>query len=211
MPFVASACRWHGPICNMNDRCAKEGDSMQELNDYSGEFNPAIKYKDFSKEVLLKALNSYASYIRRLDGIWYLTVKEQVNDEVAFTCDRLVWNKMEVRDAELTRKLFKIEGNDVSAMFKTLQMSPWTWNLRHHFELKTLHHGIWTVNRCPVLLALENEGEGREQRICCQIETELFQIRAYYINRQMKVTPLKLPPRRRPDEIACQWEFKLEE
>jgi hypothetical protein len=198
-------------MCNMDNRCTKEGDSMQELNDYSGEFNPAIKYKDFSKEALLKALNAYASYIRRLDGIWYLTVKEQVNDDMAFVCDRLVWDKMEVHDADMIRKLLRIEANDVAAMFKTLQMSPWTWNLRHHFELRTPHHGIWTVNRCPTLLALENEGEGREQRICCQIETELFQIRAHYINPQMKVRPLKLPPRKGRDEVACRWEFKIEE
>ncbi len=29
------------------------------------------------------------------------------------------------------------------------------------------------------------------------------------INRKIRVTPLKLPPRNSPDEIACKWEAKM--
>lgn len=184
---------------------------MPELSDYSGEFRPDIKYADFSKEMLLKALDAYANYIRRVDGVWYLTVKEQVDDDMAFKCDSLVWDRMEIHDVDLTRKMFNIQTNDVAAMLKALQMSPWTWNLEHHFELVSPNRGIWTVTRCPTLLALEKEGEGRERRICCQIETHLYEIRAAFVNPKMKVTPLKLPPRNGPDEIHCQWEFTLEE
>jgi hypothetical protein len=43
------------------------------------------------------------------------------------------------------------------------------------------------------------------------VETRLFEIRAKAINPKMKVTPLKLPPRKSKDEIACQWEFRLDE
>lgn len=184
---------------------------MNELGDYSGEFDPDVTYADFSKDLLLKALKTYAGYIRKLDGIWYLTVKEQAGDDMAFACDRMVWDRMEVHDVEVTRKLFKIESNDVTAVIKALQMSPWTWNLEHRFELKNANHGVWTVTRCPTLLALENEGEGRERRICCQIETELISLRAHTINPRIRVTPLKLPPRTKQDEVHCQWEFKLED
>lgn len=190
---------------------SKERRPMQELSDYSGQFDPKITYKDFSKELLLKALEAYADYMRKLQGTWYLTVKQQMNDDVASSCDRLVWDKMQVNDVEMTFKLLKIEGNDVAALFKSYQMRPWAWNLKHHFELKSPRHGIYTVTRCPSLLALEREGEGREQRICGQIEPELFRIRAHHINPQIKVTPLQLPPRRSPGEIACQWEYTLEE
>ena len=183
---------------------------MNELSDYSGEFDPSVTYENFSRDFLLKALKAYAGYIRKLDGIWYLTVKQQADDDMAFVCDRLVWDKMEVHDVETTCKLFKIGSMDVAALIKALQMSPWTWNLEHHFELKDANHGVWTVTRCPTLLALEKEGEGRERRICCQIETELIALRAHTINPRIKVTPLKLPPREKKDDIHCQWEFKLE-
>ncbi len=183
---------------------------MKELNDYSGEFNPDLTYADFSKGLLLEALKTYAAYIRKLDGTWYLAAKEKAGDDMAFVCDRMVWDRMEVHDVEVTRKLFRIENTDVAALIKALQMSPWTWNLEHRLELKNANHGIWTVTRCPTLLALENEGEGRERRICGQIETELIALRAHTINPRIRVTPLKLPPRTSRDEVHCQWEFKLE-
>lgn len=184
---------------------------MTERNDYDGPFDPNIRYADFSKEFLLKALKSYADYIRKLDGIWYLSLKKRAGDDLAFETDLDVWKEMEVHDVRSTCKLFGITGNDVAAVIKATQMSPWAWVLEKHFELKSPRLGIWTVTRCPTLLALEKEGEGRESRICRQVETKLFEIRARAINPKMKVTALKMPPRKSKDDIACQWEFRLDE
>jgi hypothetical protein len=184
---------------------------MTERNDYDGSFDPAISYEDFSKEFLLKALKSYGRYIHKLDGIWYLSLKKRAGDDLAFETDLDVWKTMEVHDVRSTCELFGIKGNDVETLIKATQMSPYAWVLDRHFELKSPRLGIWTVTRCPTLLALEKEGEGRESRICGQVETKLFEIRAKAINPKMKVTPLKLPPRKSKDEIACQWEFRLDE
>lgn len=184
---------------------------MSERNDYSGSFDPAISFEDFPKQLLLKALKSYAHYIRKLDGIWYLSVKKRVSDDLAFETDLDVWKIMEVHDIRSTCELFGIKGDDVAAALKANQMCPFSWVLDNHFELKNPRLGIWTVRRCPTLLALEEEGEGREKRICCQLEPKLFQIRASVINPRIKVTPIKLPPRHNKDDIACQWEFTLDE
>ena len=70
--------------------------------------------------------------------------------------------------------------------------------------------GIWTVTRCPSLLALEREGQGRERRICQVQETKNYTLRARTINPNMKAIPLKLPPRQNGDDIHCQWEFRIE-
>jgi hypothetical protein len=32
---------------------------------------------------------------------------------------------------------------------------------------------------------------------------------AKYVNPDIKIVPLKLPPRKSKDDIACQWELKL--
>jgi hypothetical protein len=188
----------------------REGGRVREITDYSGEFDPGIAYKDFSKDFLLKALKVYSHYIRKLDGIWYLTAKQQAGDDLALACDMQVWDEMEVHDVEMTCKLFNVQSNDVTAMFKSLQMSPHSWNLEHHFELLSPDRGIWTVTRCPSLLALEREGQGRERRICQVQETKNYALRARTLNPNMKVIPLKLPPRQNSDEIHCQWEFRIE-
>ncbi|MCK4792529.1 MAG: hypothetical protein KAV87_52860 [Desulfobacteraceae bacterium] len=183
---------------------------MKELTDYSGEFDPNIRYEDFSKNSLLELLNAYSDYIRKLDGFWYLMVKDRMGDDEAFACDTNVWEKMYAIEFEMTRKLFKIKGNDVVALMKAFQMSPWTRTYRHSMELQSPHHGILTVTHCPTLLALEREGEGREERICQQLEPKLFRKQADFFNPEIQVRALKLPPRKSKDEVHCQWEFKLE-
>jgi len=77
-------------------------------------------------------------------------------------------------------------------------------------ELKSPNHGVFTVTHCPALLALEREGEGREERICQQLELELFIMQAKFFNPEMQVRALKVPPRKSKDDVPCQWEFKLE-
>jgi hypothetical protein len=162
---------------------------VTERNNYDGNFDPDIRFEDFSTDVMVKAVRVYGQYIRVLDGTWYLAVKGKANDDLAAACDRAVWDKMEIHDVEITRKLFNIRGSDVSAMLKCLQMSPWTWSSEHHFKLKDPNHGVWTVSCCPTLLALEKEGGGRERRICGLIETELLQTRARAVNPKMKAIP----------------------
>lgn len=184
---------------------------MSELADYSGEFDPGITYSDFSKDVLLKALKAYADYIRKLDGIWYLAVKDRADDDLALACDMAVWDRMEVHDVQMACDLFSAGSGDVAALFKSMQVNPHSWNLEQRFELLSPKRGIWTVTRCPSLLALEREGQGRESRICQIQETKNLALRARTINPKMKAIPLKLPPRKSEEEIHCQWEFRIEE
>ncbi len=184
---------------------------MEDLDDYSGGFNPGMAYRDFSKDVLLKALRAYANYIRKLDGIWYLAVKDRSDDDLALACDMAVWDQMEVHDVQMTCDLFNARSGDVAAMFKSLQMSPHSWNLEHRFELLSPKRGIWTVTRCPSLLALEREGQGRERRICQVQETKNYALRARTVNPKMKAIPLKLPPRKSGEDIHCQWEFRIDD
>ncbi|MFC1970220.1 DUF6125 family protein [Chloroflexota bacterium] len=182
---------------------------MKELIDYSGEFDPSIKYDDFSKGFLLKLLNAYSEYLLRVDGFWYLTVKERMSDEEAFTCDRKVWEKLQIYELETTCKLFKIQGNDVATMMKGMQMSPWMWIYKYDIELKSPNHGLLTITHCPTLLALEKEGQGREKNICQMLEPDLFKLIADFFNPKIEVQALKIPPRKSKDEICCQWDFSL--
>jgi len=184
---------------------------MKELTDYSGKFDPNIKYEDFSKGFLLGLLNAYSEYLLRVDGFWYLTVKERMGDEEAFACDMKVWEKAQIYELETTCKLFKIQGNDVATLMKGLQMSPWMWIYKFNMELENPNHGILTITHCPTLVALEREGQGREQKICQMLEPKLFRLIADFFNPEIEVKALKLPPRKSQDEIACQWEFWIEE
>ncbi|MDD5094139.1 MAG: DUF6125 family protein [Dehalococcoidia bacterium] len=184
---------------------------MSELEDYAGPFSPDVKYEDFSRDMLLELLSLQSDYMQKADGLWYVTVKNRVGDDVAFESDMWVWERAHVWELEQTTKLFKIGGHDVAALFKALQVSPWLRALKAQYDLKNSNYGIWTVLHCPTLIGLEKEGEGREKRICQKWDRKCKQLLADFFDPRIKATALKLPPRKSKDDICCQWEFKLKE
>ena len=46
--------------------------------------------------------------------------------------------------------------------------------------------------------------------MCREMEPKTMGIIAHYFNPEIKVTGLKLPPRKDYSDCCCQWEFKLE-
>ena len=77
-------------------------------------------------------------------------------------------------------------------------------------QMRDKNYGMLTVRRCRWLEWFERTGDMEFLKWSCEfLDPEVFANVAYLTNPKIKVTPLKLPPRESPDEIACQWEFKL--
>ncbi len=183
---------------------------MSELIDYSGEVNPNLKWEHFSKELLLEALRAYAQYAYRVDAFWYLTVKGRLGAEETVACNIQAMEKSAPYEVEIVRKLFKIQENDVAGLVKFQQTRPWSWIFTSKHEFKNSNHAIFTITHCPILEGMEKEGEGREQYTCREDHVKALRLQASCFNPKIKVEPLKLPPRNSKNEIACQWELKLE-
>lgn len=183
---------------------------MSKLRDYSGQLNPNLKLEDFSKDVLVKLLKMCGRLYLAVDGFWYLSVKEKMNNDMALDCDLWVWRKQCRNEIERITKLLNIQEKDVVSFFKAFQLSPWTWNLQYAMEVKSSNFGILTVTQCSILEALEKEGEGRERTFCKEVESIMFRMYLDYFNPRIGVRFLKLPPRKNKQEIACQWEFKID-
>ena len=183
---------------------------MTELMDYSSKFDPEFSHDRFTKETLLKLLKAYSEHLIRIDGYWYLTVMDKWGDDEAFDCDLRVWEKAQLREVQEISSLLNIHGDDVATLMKYKQVSPWIWIYGREVDIKNNDHAIVTYHTCPTLSALEKEGTGREKRICHELEPKLMAIMAHYFNPNIRVTPLKLPPRKSNSDICCQWEFKLD-
>ena len=183
---------------------------MSELRDYSGEVNPNLKWEHFSKELLLEALRAYAQYNRKVDALWYLAVKERLGAEEASILNTQVIENSSTYQIEIIRKVFKIQENDVAGFVKFLQTWPWSWIVTKKFEFKSSNHVIYTITHCPILEGMEKDGEGREQYVCHEDHVRGVRRQASLFNPKIKVEPLKLPPRNSKNEIACQWELRLE-
>src|SRR5512137_566557 len=183
---------------------------MTELVDYSGGFDLAFSHEKLKKETLLKLLRAYNDYLLRVDGYWYLTVMNKWGNEEAFDCDVKLWEKAQVCEMNTISSLLGIRGDDVASLFKYLQVSPWMHIYVATLDLCNPNHGLLTINHCPTLISLEKEGTGREKRICQELEPKLMGIQAGFFNPQIKVTPLKVPPRTEYKDCCCQWEFRLD-
>ena len=185
------------------------GDTVTQLNDYSGEFLPNLQLNDFSPSTLAELSALYCKLYMAMDGFWYLTVKERISNEEALACDIQTWERVcKYEMAKITKQL-NIQGNNVVALMKAIQVTPWIRQTQFKIEVRSDNNAILVITHCPTLIALEREGEGRENEICNQVDLKLFKYYASFFNPDIEVRSLKLPPRKSKDEICCQWEFNL--
>ena len=183
---------------------------MADLVEYSDKFDHKFSYDRFSKETLLKLLEAYSEYMRRIDGLWYLAVLDKWGNDEAFDCDLRVWEKYQPYETKSMSSLLNIRDDDVAAIMKYIQLTPSTWFRDYDLDLKSPNYGVMTVNHCPNLLSLEKEGTGREKLICQEVELKVLGSVVRHFNPNIKITGLKLPPRTDYSDCCCQWEYKLE-
>ncbi len=180
-----------------------------KLDDYSGDFIPNLKPSDLSAEAVDKLVKVYAQLYKAMDGFWYMGVMDLHGNDEALKIDIAVWEKLCIYEMDKITRAFNIKGNDMKAMMKAFQLSPWAWNIKSDFEMINDNHVIWKVKHCPTVAALEREGRGRENDICNNVEVRLNELYARYFNPNAEVRRLKTPPRKDKDDIYCIWEFKI--
>ena len=109
-------------------------------------------------------------------------------------------------------KVANYQPTTVREALKSLQLGPDN-NIAGLFpceyEFKGDNHVIMTVVQCRGLLAHERRAPEMIYQTCHMLEKAILE--KQLINLKIKATPLKLPPRESYEEIACQWELKLEE
>ncbi|MFC2002683.1 DUF6125 family protein [Chloroflexota bacterium] len=182
---------------------------LKKLRDYSGEFLPELKLEYFSSDARLELLKLSSRLYIGLDGFWYFAVQEKFGNDEALACDIKAWERTAKYEmAKLTKQL-NIQGNDVVALMKALQLTPWYWTIKSRIEIENQISAVLTVTYCPTLNALEKEGEGRESQICDEVEHKVFKAYASFFSPDVEIKCLKSPLGRSKDDICCQWRFKL--
>jgi|YNPNPStandDraft_1061719.scaffolds.fasta_scaffold08865_1 hypothetical protein len=165
--------------------------------------------ESYPRETLLRLLEAYSRLYIAVDGFWYLAVKGEFGNDKALEHDVWVWGKMCKREVEAISEALGVKERDVAAFFQVFTMTPWFRKMEYETELKGDGAGILTILRCPTLIALEQEGEGRERSICQGVDVDYFKRFAGCFNRDLEVTPKVIPPREEKKGICCQWEVRL--
>jgi hypothetical protein len=185
---------------------------MRNLKDYSGEYLPDFKLQDLSKDALVKLVEAASKDYIGIDGLWTSVIRKRYGDKLAFDCSREVWDTGWLREAERTVNALNINRKTIADLLKYLQVDPGFGAMfTVKCELINPNLGMATVLNCNTLLYAERHNDSQIQKLACEeLDVPLFTKTAHFFNPDMKVKVLKLPPRKSPDEIACQWEFRLE-
>lgn len=162
------------------------------------------------RETLLTTARAYCRLYQILDGLWYLSAKEKWGNDVAVERDLWVWGKVPKYEIQAIARVLGLQDKkDLRSFLRVFMLTPINASLEWRLERLTDTECIVTFTSCPILRALEKEGEGREKSICQEIDPVILQNYATAFNPDIVVKPLKLPPRLSPNDIACQWEITL--
>jgi len=181
----------------------------KKLSNYSNQFLPQVKPKDFTHEALAGLLKAYAKFLFGLDGMWYRRVREKIADEV-LACDVQVWQDFVKFEVATIRRQLRIRGNDITALMKVLQLTPWFQLTESNIVIESNSRAILTVAYCATLDALENKSDRTEYESCTLVCQNIRKNIAHLLNPNIQAECLKSPPRKSRDDVCCQWEFSLE-
>ena len=187
---------------------------MSDRNDYSGPFDPDFRYEDLSKEALVRLAREYALVAHLLDRSGLTAVGLRYGQEVVEEIAIEEWRGASPIYGERIRKVMKIRGDDVPAIFKVLQLDPGFPGhyMDVHYEVVDEHHGFFELRSCGALLDVEPYGERAVTGMCHTIEDGTFDVTAQAVNPKARIRHVHRPPRMPADrQPHCRWEVVIDD
>jgi hypothetical protein len=111
------------------------------------------------------------------------------------------------------RTLMGIEGDDVPAIMKALQLDVGFVHqyMDVHYQVNDPLHGEFWLEHCGALLNVEPHGEERVFGMCHTIEDPTFDATAYATNPRARIRPIHRPPRVPADRVPhCHWTITID-
>ena len=187
---------------------------MKERHDYSGPFDPEFRYEDLSQEALVKLVREFALIAHLLTGAILTEIGMRYGPEAAEELAIAEWMGASPIYTERIREAMRIEGDDVGAIFKSLQLDP---GFAHQYmdvryEVVDETHGYFELAHCGALMQVEPFGERAVVGMCHHIEDPTFDTTVQAINPRARCRPVHRPPRSSPDGLPhCRWEVVIDD
>ena len=162
---------------------------------------------DIPKEKLADFIFMHLRDMWAVDGLYYLGIEEEFGTEAATDVDRKVWEIMGKIEARKIRNLFDITGDDISSMIKGLQYSGWALDLEDKEIIVEKDHAIVRNVRCRVQNTRLKKG--LKEFACKPVRWGFLKSFAKEFNPNIEVTCNVCPPDEHPDNLWCEWIFKM--
>jgi hypothetical protein len=188
-------------------------DFDEGMDDYSGPFRPDFRLEDLSKEALVRLCREYMLVAHLLDRAIMPAILQRFGPQAMEELAIEEWKGASPVYTERIRKAMRIEGDDVGAIFKSLQLDP---GFPHEYmdvryEVVDARRGYFWLERCGALQDVEPWGEERVVSMCHHIEDPTFDATVQSINPKAKCRPVHRPPRDPKDRVpVCRWELRID-
>jgi hypothetical protein len=186
----------------------------QGLADYSGPFRSDFRYEDLSREALVRLVREYAQAVHILDRSMCAAIGLSHGQKEVERLAIEEWRGASPVYGARLRRILGIEGNDVEAIFKVLQVDP---GFPHHYldvryEVVDERHGFFELAYCGALMDVEPWGDRMVTGMCHHIEDGTFDVTAQSINPKAHIRHVHRPPRVPSDRTPhCRWELVIDD
>ena len=142
-----------------------------------------------------------------VDGLYYLGIEEKFGTEAATEIDRQVWEIMGKIEARKLKEIFDINGDDIPSVMKALQYSGWALDLEDKEIIVEKNRGIIRNVKCRVQNTRLKKG--LVEFGCKPVRWGFLKSFAKEFNPDIEVSCNVCPPDKHPDDLWCEWEFKI--
>lgn len=160
---------------------------------------------------LEKLLDLFFLHVRnlwRVDGLYFLGIEERFGTDAATEIDTAVWEAMAELEAKSLMRLFGIEGKvDVATVVDLLLKT--SWALDQPFKTVEVGEGWATlsVDRCRTQEARLMKGLGEFP--CKKVRFGYLKKFVAALNPDIDVRCVVCPPDEHPEDLWCEWEFRV--
>jgi hypothetical protein len=144
-----------------------------------------------------------------VDGLYFLCIEESYGTKAATTIDQHVWEIMGKIEARKLKEFLRITTNDISSMMKALQYSSWALDLEDKEINITKKSAVIRNVRCRVQNTRREKG--LPEFACKPVRFVFLKAFAKEFNPDIVVKCIVCPPDKHPENLWCEWEFRLKE
>jgi len=143
-----------------------------------------------------------------VDGLYFLEIEKRYGTNVAAEIDKKVWSVMGKIEARRLKKLFNINNDDIKTMINALRLSGWWLDLEDK-EMLIINEKKAIIRNLSCRVQKTRIKKNLGEFPCKPVRLAFLKSFTAEFNPGIIVKSNICPPDKHPDDLWCEWEFKI--